>query len=464
MVGISSFLLVSFWYQRTWANTSAISAMLYNRVGDMFLQIGLFLMFFVFGNIDYNTIFALSSNIDENIVICIGILLMIGAMAKSAQIGLHVWLPQAMEGPTPVSALIHAATMVNCCHIYYYMLGSPKVLSTYIYNFISENLKNKCFSYRKTAKTFMDNQQKTKLNLNFDFSETTRNTTYNFENYFNLISCYNKNNLFHKSSINKEFLEWFIGFTEGDGSFIKSSKGTIMFDITQNLQDIQVLYYIKKELGFGKILERKEKNRNVGIFYVTGFTNFQKLIAIFNGNLSTNYKKEQFKSWILAYNNLYKQNIMFVDKLIKPNLDNSWITGFTDAEGYFGARVKSSKTSKLNKYPYLIFSLSQKDKFILELIKDLFKPKHNYNNTFKYIKYDKNWDGWVINFYSNNSFKSIIKYFRSHPLKTKKSISFKKWCLISDLINNKKHLNEEGLNKIEIYCKQMNKINYQIIS
>lgn len=123
-VGISSFLLVSFWYQRTWANTSAMSAILYNRVGDMFLQIGIFLLFFVFGNIDYNTIFALSYNIDENLIILIGILLIIGAMAKSAQIGLHVWLPQAMEGPTPVSALIHAATMVTA-GIYLLIRSSP---------------------------------------------------------------------------------------------------------------------------------------------------------------------------------------------------------------------------------------------------------------------------------------------------------------------------------------------------
>lgn len=125
-VGISSFLLVGFWYQRTWANTSAISAMLYNRVGDMFLQIGIILIFFVFGNIDYNTVFALSINIDESMVLYIGILLMIGAMAKSAQLGLHVWLPQAMEGPTPVSALIHAATMVTA-GIYLLIRSSPLI-------------------------------------------------------------------------------------------------------------------------------------------------------------------------------------------------------------------------------------------------------------------------------------------------------------------------------------------------
>ena len=92
-------------------------------------------------------------------------------------------------------------------------------------------------------------------------SETTRDITYNFDEYSNLIPK-------HKNKINKKFLEWFIGFTEGDGSFIVS-KDKVYFDITQNLQDIQVLYYIKKELGFGKVIIRSEKHRNVGVFYVS---------------------------------------------------------------------------------------------------------------------------------------------------------------------------------------------------
>ena len=97
-VGISSFLLVSFWFTRVQANTSALSAILYNRVGDMFLTIGLFTMLLIIGNIDYPTVFSITSYINENLISLIGILLLLGAMAKSAQLGLHAWLPQAMEG------------------------------------------------------------------------------------------------------------------------------------------------------------------------------------------------------------------------------------------------------------------------------------------------------------------------------------------------------------------------------
>ena len=123
-VGVCSYLLVSFWFTRIAANQSSISAFLTNRVGDTFLTIGMFIIIWSIGNLDYTTIFSMSPYINENIVTLIGICLLIGAMAKSSQIGLHVWLPMAMEGPTPVSALIHAATMVTA-GVYLLMRVSP---------------------------------------------------------------------------------------------------------------------------------------------------------------------------------------------------------------------------------------------------------------------------------------------------------------------------------------------------
>ena len=123
-VGICSYLLVSFWFTRIAANQSSMAAFLTNRVGDCFLTIGMFAILWSFGNIDYYTVFSLSPYLNENVITIIGICLLIGAMAKSSQIGLHVWLPMAMEGPTPVSALIHAATMVTA-GVYLLMRTSP---------------------------------------------------------------------------------------------------------------------------------------------------------------------------------------------------------------------------------------------------------------------------------------------------------------------------------------------------
>ena len=122
-VGLSSYLLINFWFTRIQANKAAIKAMLVNRIGDFALLLAIFAIYFVFNSLDYDTVFSLvplmldykilvgSISIPAIDMICI--LLFIGAMGKSAQMGLHTWLPDAMEGPTPVSALIHAATMVT---------------------------------------------------------------------------------------------------------------------------------------------------------------------------------------------------------------------------------------------------------------------------------------------------------------------------------------------------------------
>lgn len=123
-IGISSYLLINFWFTRIQANKSAIKALVVNRVGDMFLSVGFFTMFFVFGNLDYATVFSIAPFIHENTITIIGLLLLLAAMGKSAQIGLHTWLPDAIEGPTPVSALIHAATLVTA-GVYLLLRSSP---------------------------------------------------------------------------------------------------------------------------------------------------------------------------------------------------------------------------------------------------------------------------------------------------------------------------------------------------
>ena len=300
------------------------------------------------------------------------------------------------------------------------------------------------------------NQQETLLsnvgssNTNYNSkgsSETTCDITYNFEEYSNLIPQ-------HKKKININFLEWFIGFTEGDGSFIVS-KNKVYFDITQNLKDIQVLYYIKKELGFGKVLIRSEKHRNVGVFYVSSKENFTRLMAIFNGNLSTNYKKEQFRVWLDIYNKQYSMKITFKDKLVKPSLSSGWISGFSDAEGCFYGRVKSCLTSKLKRAPHLTFQISQKEIYIIKTLRDIFLNQNG--SDLKNIKYDKGWDGWAFHCSSFTKLKVIRNYFSRYKLKTRKSLAFKKWCKIHDMVLNKEHLTLEGLNKIDLLTKDINK-------
>ena len=125
-VGVCSYLLVSFWFTRIAANQSSLAAFFTNRVGDYVLTVGMFAILWSFGNVDYTTVFSLSPFYSESVIIFVGVCLLIGAMAKSSQVGLHVWLPMAMEGPTPVSALIHAATMVTA-GVYLLMRASPLI-------------------------------------------------------------------------------------------------------------------------------------------------------------------------------------------------------------------------------------------------------------------------------------------------------------------------------------------------
>jgi proton-translocating NADH-quinone oxidoreductase chain L len=137
-VGLSSYLLINFWFTRIQANKAAIKAMLINRIGDFALLLAIFAIYFVFNSLDYDTVFSLTPLMLEYKILIGGtqfpaldmicMLLFFGAMGKSAQLGLHTWLPDAMEGPTPVSALIHAATMVTagvfllarCSHFFEY--------------------------------------------------------------------------------------------------------------------------------------------------------------------------------------------------------------------------------------------------------------------------------------------------------------------------------------------------------
>ena len=147
-VGLCSYLLIGFWFKKPSANSAAIKAFVVNRVGDFGFAIGIFLIFFFYGTVNYNEVFQQTPlftqeqiiflGIEFNLITLICLLLFMGAMGKSAQILLHTWLPDAMEGPTPVSALIHAATMVTagvflvvrCSPIFEYSQTSLNVVAT----------------------------------------------------------------------------------------------------------------------------------------------------------------------------------------------------------------------------------------------------------------------------------------------------------------------------------------------
>ena len=281
----------------------------------------------------------------------------------------------------------------------------------------------------------------------------------NFKEYFLLI--YGSDALY---KIKDDFLNWFIGFTEGDGSFIisKTNNNALQFVITQSTEDINILYYIQKTLGFGKVIKQGKRTSR---FIVQDLKNIFLLILLFNGNIVLPTRKIKFKFFLDNFNNkiskgkikifsfLPNQNNIIILKYIKsnilPSLTNSWLSGFTDAEGCFAVSFLSKPSNAFS----LRYILSQKGDENLPILSHfvlLFNggvlEAHSAKSNYSYIFSGK-----------DNCYK-IYNYFKNFPLKTKKAFSLELWQKIHNKINNKEHLNPLLREELIKMGKQVNSI------
>lgn len=357
-------------------------------------------------NLDYGTVFSLAPYVNENVLTFIGICLVIGAMAKSSQVGLHVWLPMAMEGFLD-RALIKFHYMREHPVLNSWSSVSPVGAYATLVNF------GKIQEEGQSAGNFL---------LKKGSSETTRGTI----------------------KINDRFKWWFIGFTEGDGSFILGKDGYLEFKVTQSSVDAQILFYIKKELGFGSVSVQDKINKTHH-FRVRDKKNILKLIEIFNGNILTKHKNNQFKLWVEGFNLTYNMDINYLEPSHKVSLDNGWLSGFTDAEGCFTCSVLTSKQGKNT--VTVRYVISQKDD--IEFSKDVAMLIHGY------ITHVKSYNGYntVVNF---GKLGIILNYLKNYPLKTKKLLSYNRWLKVYDLVKNKRHLTPKGLILIRTLVKSIN--------
>jgi hypothetical protein len=256
----------------------------------------------------------------------------------------------------------------------------------------------------------------------------------------------------------KIFIDWFIGFTEGCGRFIVSKEGELEFKITQPSEDAQILFYIKKRLGFGTV-RVQDKNNKTHCFKVKNREGLFKLIFIFNNNLYLESRKEEFKNWLFAYNKLYIQEISYIKSNRKPSLDDYWLSGFSDAIGCFTCSIlyhsKEGKSiAPLVRLKYLLWSgkNSVENFKLMEHLAEILGGKTHYI---------ENYNGYCTAI-NRTKLTKTIRYFKLHPLKTHKSIIYLNWYKIYKLVNNKQHLTVWGLNKIKTYQKTIDRLSKKI--
>lgn len=251
---------------------------------------------------------------------------------------------------------------------------------------------------------------------------------FNFSTFYEKHKAYLPNNLYPSSN----FLNWFIGFTEGEGSFIVNNRGDLAFVIVQSTSDIQVLYYIKETLGFGKVIPQSMKTSR----YVTqSKREIEIIISIFNGNIILPTRKKQLDKFITGFNiwsakgNIKLEPIRFKDNYVKPSLNDSWLSGFTDAEGCFTCSIGDRKGYSYN---YNIAQKGEDNIIILEHIKSLFKAGKVFNHFVKNV--------FEYRISGVKACSNIFPYFNKYVLLTKKSLSYTLWKQIYTDLYNKQHL------------------------
>lgn len=251
-----------------------------------------------------------------------------------------------------------------------------------------------------------------------------------------------------------QFLEWFIGFSEGEGSFIVAKRGDLSFVVTQSSSDIDVLNYIKDNLGFGRVIKQSVK-QNTHRFIIQDFKNISILCTLFNGNMVFPTRKARFCTFLSSFNErLIRKNLSTITPLdfgVIPTLQDSWLSGITDGEGSFTCSLLSN--SSAFRYRFILTQKWAANKCVLEHILKLL------NEYFI--------EGSVVTHHADNvgelringlkNCKGLFIYFDKYSLISKKKDSYLKWKSLYNKLVNKDHLNNETRLELIKLAKQINK-------
>ena len=259
-----------------------------------------------------------------------------------------------------------------------------------------------------------------------------------------------------KQAPTTEFLTWFVGFSEGDGSFMVTNRGDLMFVITQSLYNVDVLKKIEDHLGFGKVITQSKNTKSVR-FIVQDQVGTYLLILLFNGNLVLPSRRKRFLSYLQAFNSQVQKSrtrkpirsVPVVGALLSgplPSLKNSWIAGITDSERCFYSGF--SKSDNGYSCAYLLTQKGEENRAVLGHIQELFGIGAVREHSIK--------GNWTLDVSGYKKCQSILNYFHQFPLLSRKNRSFSLWKKIILAIGEKKHLIPSERAKLIVLSKQVN--------
>lgn len=254
---------------------------------------------------------------------------------------------------------------------------------------------------------------------------------------------------------NSRFLEWFIGFSEGEGSFICAKRGDLSFVVTQSSLDVESLNYIKNNLGFGRVIKQSVK-QNTHRFIVQDFKSLYLICLLFNNNMVFPTRKARFLIFLSLFNErLIKKNLNTItlsDTYVIPTLKDGWLSGITDGEGSFTCSLLSN--SSAFRYRFILTQKWEANKYVLEhILKRLNKElitegsvvPHHADNV------------WELRINGLKNCKGLFTYFDHYSLITKKKDSYLKWKSLYNRLVSKDHLNSETRLELINLAKQINK-------
>ena len=251
-----------------------------------------------------------------------------------------------------------------------------------------------------------------------------------------------------------KFLEWLIGFSEGEGSFILAKRGDLSFVITQSTMDVKSLYYIKDNLGFGKVIKQSVK-QNTHRFVIQDIRNLYLICLLFNGNMVFPTRNARFLTFLSSFNEkLLKKNFTTIahsDVCSIPSLKDGWLSGITDGEGCFTCSLLSNSPSY--RFRYILTQKWDANKDVLEHLSTILSE---YLAIGAVVPHSAS-DVWELRINGVKNCKGLFTYFDEYSLITKKKDSYIMWKSLYYRLVNKDHLEHSSRLELIELAKQINK-------